>query len=244
MIDTLRFAALIARPVDRVVLAGGRAVAPEVRDAASEGCIVPLATASLVAAILPLGGLTWAELEVPLRYSPAGSIRSLAETLAGGGLLTIDEHRVTLTSEGLRSTQAFVDLVPAAVESLWQVDADRIGRAHELARTVAQAALDSTTPFASMTANILHPKHTTPAYDLWRDLLAIRRHRADAHHKAWSEAGYTGTTIRELGAGKVRAMIEAQTNAHAGTIWEHLSPDDRVEFLSLIGGLDGIGVPS
>jgi hypothetical protein len=244
LMQSLEFTRLVARSIDRVCLAGTSAVNPETVAALKPSHAVDVGTASLISSvIIGDGSMSWEELAVPLRYTPSTQRRTVGEQFASAGVLAITDEGVTYTEAGRAASQAYVDTMPAAIAALWQIDAQRIPRLAELLMPVFDAASQSGSPFVDITKRVLYPTQTNAAYDLWRSLVLVRRHRSDCHAAAWSAADYDEVTIRSLTAGSEREAIEADTNAGHEPVWAALDEGDQVEALALLAGLNGSGSP-
>ena len=113
-----------------------------------------------------------------------------------------------------------------------------------MAARVASAGIDAGSPSSLIIDGILRPKNQTASFQLWHALAKIRRHRADAHASAWTEAGHTAASIQGLGHGPERAAIEDRTNEINSSIWATLNETEQLQLVAGLAGLNGIGNPS
>jgi hypothetical protein len=241
--EPVEFTRLIARTIDRVCLAGASAVPADAVSTLSTDHPVDVSAVSLIATIITDDDMTWDELGVPMRYTPAPQRRGFAEHFASAGILSLTDDAIAFTDAGRAAARAYVDLMPDAIASLWQIDTARIPvLAHKL-QPVFNAALESRSPFVHITQRAIRPTVTTPAYDLWRNLILVRRHRSDAHAAAWAAVGHDETTIQTTADGPERRAIEDDTNDRHAPIWHTLPADDHSIVLALLGGLNGTGTP-
>lgn len=234
------FTIAIARPIDRISLAAAEATTPHLATVADHH-EVALDPAVVLSLVVPPTGLTWDELDVPLRYSPGAAARALADALAGTGHLAIDDRGVGYTTPGLAAIGDVAQLMSDALDELWADDAHRLLDLHNIVAPVAGAARARATPYVAQTAHMIQPGDPSPAYELWRDIVTIRRHRSDAHAAAWFAAGHDHQTIRELQPGTERDAIEADTNDRHSPIWREIDADQQTALLAGLAGLNGTG---
>jgi hypothetical protein len=237
------FARSIARVVDRVHIASRDAVPPE-EIAGLAGLSVPVAVANMVVSFVPADAMTWSEFDGILRYVPAEYARGQAAQLVQAGVLASDEDRLRYTDAGRAAAQAAIDLLPAALDAFWAADVDRLGSLASVLAGVAGRAVTSGLPSPATIARTLVPRVSSAAYDVARSVAIIRRHRADVHATAWTEAGFTAARVQALGARSERDRIEARTDALNAPIWEPLTGDEQLLVLAGLGGLNGVGTPT
>jgi hypothetical protein len=167
------FAALSARCIDRLEIAG-RATLTPVRLADLSGLTTPPEAAAAVVGFLPSSGLSWAELGTILRYVPEAHVRGLAGQLAAAGLLDGNEAGIAYSTEGRRSAQAVIDLLPAALSELWKVDTHRLDALADLIKPVAALAIADSTSSPNIVNNILRPAESSASFDLWQAIATMR----------------------------------------------------------------------
>lgn len=122
----LDFTRLSAHTIDRVCLAGASAGTPDAVAAISSRHDVDVGAASLIARIIADDAMTWDELGVPMRYTPPAQRRGFADHFATAGILSTDNLGASFTENGRAAAQAYVNLMPDAIASLWQIDTARI----------------------------------------------------------------------------------------------------------------------
>ena len=244
MTTAAHFARLVARPIDRVSIAGMSAVMPAQLEELGVNFSVPASAAAMVVGFLPPDGITTEELGAVLRYVPSEMVTGLTGQLSQAGLLTVTDGGARYTEEGQRCAQAIVDAQPQALADAWLMDVARLEHMRGLLASVAGAAVRSGRLSPLLYARPLQPTNANAAYDLWRSVTIARRFRADCHAQAWAEAGHTASTIAQLGQGSERQLIEDRTDELNAPIWSDLSELDQLDLLAGLGGLNGVGNPS
>ncbi len=238
--SSILFAAAVARSVDRLEIAGRATLTSE-----RLVNLPPSApAAAMVVGFLPSRGMSWVELGMILRYLPEAHVRGLADQLAQTQLIELNDEGIEFASDGRKCAQAVVDQLPAALNDLWSTDHDHIDRLVEIATRVSTAAIDSGSPSSEIIGGILRPANQTASFKLWHALATVRRHRADAHATAWTEAGHTAASIQTLQNDVERAAIEVRTNELNAPIWASISDEEQSLLIAGLAGLNGIGNPS
>jgi len=197
-----------------------------------------------VVGFLPAGGISWRQLSAILRYIPEDHVRAMATQLSAAGVLNVNDDGIGFSDEGRRSAQAVINVLPAALHELWNVDVDRLDALLSLAQPIAAVATADAMTSPKVVDAILRPTASTTSFELWHALAKIRRHRADAHAAAWSHAAHTADSIQRLGPGPERDAIEQHTNELNSPIWSAIDATDRTRLLAGLAGLNGIGDPT
>ena len=243
MVSNSSFARFAARPIDRVHIAASQV---PTRDElhAIEGFEVSPGDAALFAAFLARGGMSWAQLQLPLRYTPAERIRArLAESVEAGAI-TFEDDFIAYTSAGSIAAQAVLDTHAVALQNMWSNASGAVLELVALAEPLADAATRSAKPTSSIVDAALRASVDTDASILWRSVAKIRRYRADCHAEAWAEAGHTIDSIKALAQdAPEREPIEEHTNRLNADIWSHLPEQDQMRFMANLAALDGSGTP-
>ncbi len=236
----IRFAAAVARCVDRLEIAGRATLTPE-----RLVNLPPSApAAAMVVGFLPANGMSWSELGMILRYLPEARVRGLADQLSQTGLIELNDTGIAFTSEGGECAQMVINQLPVALDDLWATDQDRTGHLAEIAGRVSTAATVTGSPSSLTIDGILRPATQSSSFKLWHALSTIRRHRADAHATAWTEAGHTAASIQQRPAYAQRKAIEDRTNEINAPIWASISETEQSQLITGLAGLNGIGNPT
>lgn len=233
----------MARTIDRLHIASRDAVRPE-QIADLVNVSVPASVANMIVSFLPADQMSWAEFDGILRYAPMEYARGQAAQLAAAGVVTTDDEGLRYTEAGRATAQACLDLLPAALDELWLADQLRLGALASVLNGVASRAMASGRPSTCVIDRTLVPKSSSTSYEIARAVAIARRHRADGHCDAWTEAGHTAASIQILRVGDERDRIEERTDALNAWIWELLSMDEQVLVLAGLSGLNGVGTPT
>ena len=236
----IRFAAAVARCVDRLEIAGRATLTAE----RLAGLPPSAPAAAMVVGFLPSKGLSWTELGLILRYLPEEDVRGLADQLSQTGLIELNDTGITFMSEGRECAQAVINQLPVALDDLWVTDRDHIEHLAELATRVSTAAIDVGSPSSLIVDGILRPATQSASFNLWHALAKIRRHRADAHATAWTEAGHTAASIHAHPQDAQRVAIEDRTNEINAPIWASISETEQSHLIAGLAGLNGTANPT
>jgi len=243
MAESVAFARLVARPIDRLHIAASQ-IPTRGELHALAGFDVSPGDAALVAPFLARKGMTLSDLRLPLRYLPEDRIR---ERLAEGvdkGVITFDGDFIAYTAAGLTAAQAVFDTHAVELEKMWSNTARVVSDLLALARPVASLAM-AANKVSSRLNDALMASEPTDASDLWRAFAQIRRYRADCHAEAWGEVGHTAISIKALPADAAeRKSIEERTDALNADIWSHLAENHQLRFMAGLAALDGSGTPT
>jgi hypothetical protein len=238
------FAAMMAPVVDRLVISVSHAVDSEALNALKgENRFHPKAL-SLIAANLASGRMREEDLGLLSRYQHFGSHQPFLEGLQERGAITIGaDGAITPTPAGLEMAQGIARLQASAVTALWNPRVNGVAKAAPLVAQCAAAACADDSPLAQYAKQAWMPEDASPATKVWNDLTVLRMHRADAHAKAWTEAGLSALEMKDLAPGAQRDQIELRTNELAAPAWSPLAPSDGVPMLAELAALPGVGFP-
>jgi hypothetical protein len=237
-------AALMAPVVDRLVISVSHAVDSEAMNALKGGHRFHPKALSLIAANLASGHMREQDLGTLSRYQHFGSHQPFLDGLQERGAIVLDaDGSITPTQAGLEMAQNIARLQSTAVTALWQPRVNGVDRVAPLVAQCAAAAVADDSPLAQYAKQAWLPNDATTATKVWNDLTVLRMHRADAHAKAWAEAGLTALQMKDLEPGEQRDQIELRTNELAAPAWSPLSPSDGVVVLGELAALPGVGFP-
>ncbi|WP_460544853.1 hypothetical protein [Glycomyces halotolerans] len=175
------------------------------------------------------------------RFEPAAEIER--------GIAVIEDRAWRLTAEGRQLASAVQEAVGAAAEELWasrpiatMPGLDGLDRLNELVGVLLEAPGVVGRPAFSGLRPVFEPDGADAATVLTSRLAVLRHHRADAHRRAWRDAGLTAEEIQSLGPGPRRDRIEAETDRLDQGIYEALDENGRLELLAGLGALpDDLG---
>lgn len=151
--------------------------------------------------------------------------------MTDAGLVDVAADSVALSSRGREVMARLRDVSVRAADGLWGPGPQAVLSLTDRCLHAAQA---SAAPGGAF--HLVAPLHDEPgdsdAARLAERLTALRWHRFDAHVAAWSSAGLTAASVKDLAPGPVRDLIEVHTNELAGSAYEVLAPDERDELLA------------
>jgi hypothetical protein len=232
MAGDLRYAAEVAREIDRVFVAGmgylrergGRDLVARHGGSEAVGALIEFWT-SLA---WPGRVVSWPQLAGVMRYRDPVDARAMITAHAARGTLAEDSSGFRAAEPGHAFLAALYDHAGAVLAAVWpEVDA-----LAALAGRVLSAAADTGgAAFAAMA-----PPYEPPGWPAGARLLGrlgtLRYHRADAHAAAWTAAGCTAAEIQAMGPGPRRAKIEVETNRNAWPPFAVLLVEERQALLS------------
>ncbi len=237
-------AALMAPVVDRLVISASHAVDADALSALKGDNRFHPKALSLIAANLASGQMREQDLATLSRYQHFGSHTPFLDGLQERGAITMDSAgAITPTSAGLEMAQNIARMQGSTISELWQPRAKGVETVAPLVAQCAAAAVADDSPLAQYAKQAWMPDDASTAAKLWNDLTVLRLHRADAHAKAWTEAGLTATQMKDLEPGEQRDQIELRTNELAAPAWSPLAPSDGVTVLAELAALPGVGFP-
>ncbi len=236
----LRFAALVAPVVDRVVIGVHLRAQPRGRELFRSHGLERGGSLVEFRAALPSGPVARRTLEAVSRYFPDGGLDDeLAYQAEQATLEVHDDGSVTATDRGRVVIDGLYDVHANAAGDGWATREADLPRLAELGKRLLVAARPTAGPaFAGMGQPHERPGDP-PALVLFNRLAALRYHRADAHAASWAAAGHTAESINAIEAGPERDAIEAETNRRAAPPFAALSPDERLTLLAGLAALPG-----
>jgi hypothetical protein len=181
---------------------------------------------------------------VPLRnfraayvyHEPAKFDQALSRMVETGVVAVAPGEVLTLSDSGRELIWQVRAVNAQAAEGLWGTGALPV---LTLVDRCLQAALTTALPHGAF--HLVAPPHDEPddsdAARLAERLTGLRWHRFDAHVAAWTSAGLTAASVRDLGPGPRRDEIEADTNERAGQAYRALTPEERATLLEALRGL-------
>ncbi len=239
-----RFARLVARPVDRVHIAGSRLPDRNVLTDLTGSAVPPVRVAWL-APFMARAGMSFDEFCVPLRYMPTGRVHELVAGAVEARALTVEGEALAYTADGMAAAISVHDARSTAVAELWSNTPAAVEGLLRLLAPAADAARRTGEPSSRLVDRAVTAERPSAAYELWRELACIRRHRADCHARAWAEAGHTAESIHALpNDADERQSIENRTDELNASIWSAATDEDRLLVLSALASLDGSGTPT
>ncbi len=243
--DAAAFSAYIAPVIDRTAISVHPVVDKEALKALRGDNKFSPAVLIMLAGNIATGPITAHEFNELSRYQHFGPNDALLAGMAERGAITIaDDGTFAGTPAAIEMSRAIVRLQTAAVDTLFaplQASLATIRPLMDAARSAAIA--DPMSMLATYASRSWLPDDASDASHIWNSSILLRLHRSDAHAKAWSEAGHTTTTIRQLGKGAERDAIETRTNELAAAPWVPLSPRERLTLLAGLAALPGTGSP-
>jgi len=123
-----------------------------------------------VVGFLPAGGISWRQLSAILRYIPEDHVRAMATQLSAAGVLNVNDDGIGFSDEGRRSAQAVINVLPAPLHELWNVDVDRLDALLSLAQPIAAVATADAMTSPKIVDAILRPTASTTSFELWHAL--------------------------------------------------------------------------
>jgi len=201
--------------------------------------------AAPVVSFLASNGMTWEEIQAPLRYTPHDRIRARLNLCAENNVLTFDDRFISYTPEGRAAAEACLDARAVALAEKWSNSPDAVNSLLDLLTGPVELACAANMPSLSVHDRAIETPNPTPGSDLWLMLANIRRFRADCHAESWTSAGYTAESIVALTHNDPkRRPIEAHTDELNGRIWASYNSNDQLYCLSALASLDGSGTPT
>jgi hypothetical protein len=240
--DAAAFSAFVAPVIDRTAISVHHAVDKEaIKALRGENKFSPAVLIMMAGNIAtgPIGAHEFSQLSRYQHFGPNDAL--LAGMAERGAIVIADDGSFAGTPAAIEMSQAIVRLQAAAVDALFgplQASLATIRPLMDSARAAAIA--DPMSMLATYASRSWLPDDASDAAHIWNSSVLLRLHRSDAHAKAWSEAGHTTATIRQLAKGPERDAIEVRTNELAAAPWVPLNPHER---LTLLAGLASLPVP-
>jgi hypothetical protein len=185
---------------------------------------------------LRVGAVTWDGLTAVHRYQDLNNSRAALRAMADGGAITIDaDGSFRATDRGQTFLAELTAHQQEASQRRWA--GQPLGETAQWALELLAAAEPTGGPaFAAMCPWPL-PAEPGVAVAVLNRIGTLRYHRADAHARAWAEAGLTATQIQELPPGPARRDIEERTNELAAAPYSGWPPARRQRWLERLAAL-------
>lgn len=189
---------------------------------------------------LPDRALCAEQLGAPFVYQRPGAAATLLDELRGAGLVVgPGDGPMHLSARGRELMHRLVLVGADAVNELWGSG----GPAAAALLPLVDRALVAAAPTGGAGFALMSPAYDAPDASaeamLSERLAGLRFHRFDAHVAAWTAAGLTARSVKELAPGPEREAVEAETNCRAGAAYKTLEPSERLDLLAGLGALPG-----
>jgi hypothetical protein len=238
------FSSLIAPAVDRTAISVHGVVDKHRMQALRGDHRFSPGAIALFAGPLASGGMSQVEYGDLTRYQHFGSSGDFIAGMAERGAVELADGEIRTTPAAVEMARALVELQAESVTALF---APRLALLPEICalitRSRAAAIADPVSPLARLMGRSWLPEGASDAARIWDASVVLRMHRADAHARAWTEAGLSAREMRALGPSDQRSAIEVRTNQLAASPWQDLSPDERITLLAGLAALPGSGSP-
>lgn len=233
-----RYAELIAPVVERVFRSAGAYT----REHGAREVVLRYGGQAVVPLIMfrhslgaPGRTITWPQFDAVLRYTDVEAERR-AVLVSDSDALVADDSGMRATDHGRRFLEEAWSVQGATLAEAWAAHGTQVGAAVPLlGRLLVAAAETGGDAFAAMWPTY-EPAVSAGAL-LYNRLGILRYHRADAHARAWAEAGLTADGIKAMAPGPERDAIEDATNELAAAPYRALSTEERIELLAALGAL-------